>query len=314
MKIFANNSLSIGNTPLVRLNSIKAGSNNLLAKIEGRNPSFSVKCRVAVGIIQNAVENGELKDGMCILEATSGNTGIGLAYAGAAMGYKVCIVMPDTMSVERRMMMKAFGAELILTDGKLGMKGAVAAADEMVKNMPEKYFLANQFRNLANVMIHEKTTGPEIFNDTDGKVDVFVSGVGTGGTVTGVSRYLKNTKGLNLITIAAEPVKSPVIGQFLKGEALVPAPHRIQGIGAGFIPDILDVSLIDHVVAVDDDEAFAYARMLAEKEGIIAGISSGAAVCAAVKAVEKFGYENKNIVIILPDSGERYLSLGLFDS
>jgi cysteine synthase A len=251
---------------------------------------------------------------MTIIEATSGNTGIGLCYAGAALGFKVAIIMPDTMSMERRMMMKAFGAELILTEGKLGMKGAVALADEMLSKEPEKYFLANQFRNPANPLIHVKTTGPEIFEDTDGKVDVFVSGVGTGGTITGVSRYLKLDKKLNMLTIAAEPKKSPVITQFMKNQDLQPSPHGIQGIGAGFIPDVLDVSLIDEVEQVDDEDAREYARRLAREEGIIAGISSGAAVAAAIQAIDKLGLENKTIVVVLPDSGERYLSMGLYDA
>lgn len=315
MKIYENNSLTIGGTPLVKLNSIKGKHNNtILAKIEGRNPAYSVKCRVAAGIINRAVETGELKEGMTIIEATSGNTGIGLCYAGAAKGFKVAIIMPDTMSMERRMMMKAFGAELILTEGKLGMKGAVALADEMAANHPDKYFLANQFRNPANPQIHEKTTGPEIYEDTDGKVDVFVSGVGTGGTITGVSRYLKLDKGLDLITIAAEPKKSPVITQFMKNQDLQPSPHGIQGIGAGFIPDVLDTSLIDEVEQVEDEDAREYARRLAREEGIIAGISSGAAVSAAIQAIEKLGLENKTIVVVLPDSGERYLSMGLYDA
>ncbi|ADD69131.1 cysteine synthase A [Denitrovibrio acetiphilus DSM 12809] len=313
MKIFENNSLTIGETPLVRLNSIQGKyKNNIFAKVEGRNPAYSVKCRVAAGIIKQGIESGKLKEGMTIIEATSGNTGIGLSYAGAALGFKVAIIMPDTMTMERRMMMQAFGTELILTDGKLGMKGAVALADEMVAKEPEKYFLANQFRNPANPLIHEATTGPEIFRDTDGKVDVFVSGVGTGGTITGVSRYLKNEKGLNILTVAAEPVKSPVISQFIEKQPLQPGPHTIQGIGAGFIPETLDVSLIDDVEQIDDENAKEYARRLAREEGIISGVSSGAAVCAAIQAIEKYKLEGKNIVVILPDSGERYLSSGLF--
>jgi len=314
MKIYNDNSLTIGETPLVRLNNIKGvHPNNILVKIEGRNPAYSVKCRVAAGIIRRGIETGELKKGMAIIEATSGNTGIGLAYAGAALGFKVVIVMPDTMSMERRMMMSAFGAELVLTEGKLGMKGAVALADQMLAENPGKYFLANQFRNPANPLIHEQTTGPEIFRDTDGKVDVFVSGIGTGGTITGVSRYLKLDKKLDVITIGAEPAKSPVISQYLKNQALQPGPHGIQGIGAGFIPDILDVSLIDQIIKVEDEDAKEYARRLAKEEGIIVGISSGAALCAAITAIEKFGYKDKNIVVILPDSGERYLSMGLFE-
>lgn len=315
MKVFDNNSLTIGETPLVRLNRIKGTApNNIFAKIEGRNPAYSVKCRIAASIIHRAVETGELKEGMTIIEATSGNTGIGLAYAGAAVGFPVSIIMPDTMSMERRMMMKAFGAELILTDGKLGMKGAVDKADEMLSEDPEKYFLANQFRNPANPLIHEKTTGPEIFRDLDGVVDVFVSGIGTGGTITGVSRFLKLDKKLDMLSIGVEPSNSPVISQYLKGKKLQPAPHKIQGIGAGFIPDTLDLSLVDQVISVDDEEAKDFARRLAKEEGIIAGISSGAAVCAALKAIDRFGFKDKNIVIILPDSGERYLSMGIFEA
>lgn len=313
MKIYENNAESIGNTPLVRLNRIKgAHPNNIMVKIEGRNPAYSVKCRVAAGIINRGIETGELKKGMTIIEATSGNTGIGLCYAGAALGFPVSILMPETMSVERRQMMKAFGAELILTEGKLGMKGAVALADEMAAKQPDRYFLANQFRNPANPLIHERTTGPEIFRDTDGKVDVFVGGIGTGGTITGVSRYLKLDKKLKMLSIGAEPVKSPVISQFLKNRELQPGPHGIQGIGAGFIPDTLDLSLVDHVMQIDDEVAKDYARRLAKEEGIICGISSGAALAACMQAIEQFGFENKNIVVVLPDSGERYLSLGLF--
>ncbi|PLX65861.1 MAG: cysteine synthase A [Denitrovibrio sp.] len=313
MNVYDNVSLTIGNTPLVRLNRIKGKlPNNIYVKIEGQNPAYSVKCRVATGIIRRAVETGELKEGMSIVEATSGNTGIGLAYAGATLGFKVIITMPDTMSIERRQMMQAFGAELILTDGKLGMTGAVALADKMVEEKPDSYFLANQFRNPANPLIHEQTTGPEIYNDLDGNVDVFIAGVGTGGTITGVSRYLKMDKKLDMISVAVEPAKSPVISQYLKGKTLDPAGHGIQGIGAGFIPDILDLSLVDQVIEVEDAEALKFARRLAKEEGIIAGISSGAAVSAAIQAIEKFGYENKNIVIILPDSGERYLSSGLY--
>jgi len=313
MKFFENNSLAIGRTPLVRLNSISGSyPNNIFAKIEGRNPAYSVKCRVGAGIIQRALETGELKEGMSIVEATSGNTGIGLAFAGAALGFRVVIVMPDNMSMERRQMMKAFGAELILTEGEKGMIGAVEKADSMVRDEPEKYFLANQFRNPANPLIHEKTTGPEIFSDTDGKVDIFVSSIGTGGTITGVSRYLKMDKKLNLLSIGVEPAKSPVISQYMKGREMIPGPHGIQGIGAGFIPDVLDLSLVDKVYQVTDSEAVEYAKRLASEEGIISGISSGAAVCAAVKAVNQMKVKDKNIVVILPDSGERYLSSGLF--
>lgn len=313
MKVYDNNALSIGNTPLVRLNTIKGGSpNNIFVKVEGRNPAYSVKCRVAAGIVTRGMETGELKDGMTIIEATSGNTGIGLAYAGAALGFPVKIIMPDTMSVERRRMMQAFGAELVLTEGKLGMTGAVALADEMVEKQPDRYFLADQFRNPANPLIHEKTTGPEIYDDTDGRVDVFVAGIGTGGTITGVSRYLKMDRGLEILSIGVEPEKSPVISQYLKNQEMHPGPHGIQGIGAGFIPDTLDLSLVDHIMQIEDEEAKEYARRLARREGIISGISSGAAVAGALKAINKFGLKDKNIVVLLPDSGERYLTSGLF--
>lgn len=312
MNIFENNTLSIGRTPLVRLNNIDgAGENNIYAKIEGRNPAYSVKCRVAVYIISEAVKSGALKPGMTILEATSGNTGIGLAFAGASMGYKVKIVMPETMSMERRQMMSAFGAELLLTEGAKGMTGAVAEADRLLAEEPDKYFLANQFRNPSNPLAHEMTTGPEIFEAMDGKIDVFVSAIGTGGTITGVSRYLK-PRVKEMTALGIEPAKSPVIKQRLNGEPLKPSPHKIQGIGAGFIPEILDLSLIDAVVQVEDEDAFAAARLLAQKEGIICGVSSGAAVAGAVKYLKENGLKGKNVVVILADSGERYLSSGLF--
>jgi len=313
VKVFENNTLAIGNTPLVKINKIKGRTeNNIIGKVEGRNPAYSIKCRVACEIIKGAIESGELKRGMEIVEATSGNTGIGLAYAGAALGYPVKIVMPESMSMERRMMMKAFGAELVLTDRSKGIAGSVAMADEMASKQPDKYFLANQFRNPASPLAHEKTTAPEIFNDMDGKVDVIVSAIGTGGTITGIARYFKMIKNMDVTIIGVEPAKSPVISQFLKGEELTPAPHGIQGIGAGFIPEVLDVSLIDHMFTVEDDVAIDYSRRLASEEGIICGISSGAAVSAAVEAINKFGLEDKNIIVILPDSGERYLSANLF--
>ncbi len=312
MKIFENNTLSIGRTPLVKLNNIEgAENNNILLKIEGRNPAYSVKCRVGVYIIAEAVKSGALKKGMTVIEATSGNTGIGLCFAGAALGYPVKIVMPETMSMERRQMMSAFGAELVLTEGAKGMAGAVAEADRMLAENPDKYFLANQFRNPSNPLAHEMTTGPEIFDDMDGKVDVFVSGIGTGGTITGVSRYLKKRLP-DMISVGVEPANSPVITQKLSGQELKPAPHKIQGIGAGFIPDVLDISLINDMVRVLDDDAVSYARRLAKEEGVICGISSGAAVCAALAYLREKGLRNRNVVVILPDSGERYLSSGIF--
>jgi len=314
MKIFENNTLAIGETPLIKLNSIKGTEkNNILVKVEGRNPAYSVKCRVGAYILNEAIKNGELKPGMSVLEATSGNTGIGLAFAGAALGYEVAIVMPDNMSLERRLMMKAFGAKLILTDGTKGMAGAVAEADKMLKENPGKYYLANQFRNPYNPLVHEKTTGPEILRDTDGCVDMVVCGIGTGGTISGIGRFLKEKAGKNVVMVGVEPSKSPVITQKINGERLKPGPHNIQGIGAGFIPEVLDLSTIDHMELVDDAVALDYSRLLAKAEGIICGISSGAAVAAALAAADKLGMTGKNIVVILPDSGERYLSSGLFN-
>ena len=310
-KIYEDNSLTIGHTPLVRLNRI--GNGRILAKVESRNPSFSVKCRIGANMIWDAEKRGILKPGIDLVEPTSGNTGIALAYVAAARGYKLTLTMPDTMSVERRKLLKALGANLVLTEGAKGMKGAIAKAEEIVANNPGKVILLQQFSNPANPAIHEQTTGPEIWNATDGAVDVFVSGVGTGGTLTGVSRYIKNTKGKkDLITVAVEPTTSPVIAQALAGEELKPGPHKIQGIGAGFIPDNLDLDLVDRVVAVTDEEAISTARRLMEEEGILAGISSGAAVAAAVKLQEDPALADKNIVVILPSSGERYLSTVLF--
>jgi len=310
-KIYEDNSLTIGHTPLVRLNRI--GNGRILAKVESRNPSFSVKCRIGANMIWDAEKRGILKPGIDLVEPTSGNTGIALAYVAAARGYKLTLTMPDTMSVERRKLLKALGANLVLTEGAKGMKGAIAKAEEIVANNPGKVILLQQFSNPANPAIHEQTTGPEIWDATDGAVDVFVSGVGTGGTLTGVSRYIKNTKGKkDLITVAVEPTTSPVIAQALAGEELKPGPHKIQGIGAGFIPDNLDLDLVDRVVTVTDEEAISTARRLMEEEGILAGISSGAAVAAAVKLQEDPALADKNIVVILPSSGERYLSTVLF--
>ncbi|ETT02469.1 MULTISPECIES: cysteine synthase A [Providencia] len=310
-KIYEDNSLTIGNTPLVRLQHF--GNGNILAKVESRNPSFSVKCRVGANMIWDAEKKGILTKDKELVEPTSGNTGIALAYVAAARGYKLTLTMPETMSVERRKLLKALGANLILTEGAKGMKGAIAKAEEIVNSNPSKYLLLQQFSNPANPAIHEKTTGPEIWNDTDGNVDVVVSGVGTGGTITGIGRYLKQTKGKkDVVMVAVEPATSPVITQALAGEEIKPGPHKIQGIGAGFIPGNLDLSIIDKVLQITDDEAISTARELMEKEGILAGISSGAAIAAAAKLAALPEYKDKNIVVILPSSGERYLSTALF--
>ncbi len=309
-KIFADNSQTIGNTPLVRLNRVSKG--NVLAKIEARNPSFSVKCRIGANMVWEAEKAGLLKPGVELVEPTSGNTGIALAFVAAARGYKLTLTMPESMSLERRKLLKALGANLELTEAAKGMKGAIAKAEEIVASDPSKYLLLQQFNNPANPAIHEQTTGPEIWDATDGEIDVFVSGVGTGGTLTGTSRYIKNTQGKAITTVAVEPAESPVIAQALAGEEIQPAPHKIQGIGAGFIPGNLDLSLIDKVVSVTSDEAIEMARRLMEEEGILAGISSGAAVVAANKISELPEFEGKTIVAILPSSGERYLSTALF--
>ncbi|MDO9514727.1 MAG: cysteine synthase A [Syntrophales bacterium] len=313
-KIYSDNSQSIGNTPLVRLNHITKGVKaTVLAKIEGRNPSYSVKCRIGAAMVWDAEKRGVLKPGMEIVEPTSGNTGIALAYVAAARGYRLTLTMPDTMSIERRRVLSAFGANLVLTPGAEGMKGAIARAEEMAASDPRRYFLPQQFRNPANPAIHETTTGPEIWRDTDGEIDVLVCGVGTGGTITGVSRYLKLTMGKAITSVAVEPKESPVITQKLAGEELVPGPHKIQGIGAGFIPDTLDLSLVDRVEQVDSTEAVTFARRLAKEEGILVGISSGAAAAVAIRLAGMAEFTGKNIVVILPDAGERYLSTDLFD-
>jgi len=309
-KIFSDNSLSIGNTPLVRLNNVTTG--NVFAKIESRNPSFSVKCRIGSNMIWDAEKKGTLTKGIELVEPTSGNTGIALAFVAAARGYKITLTMPNTMSIERRKLLTALGAKLVLTEGALGMKGAINKAEEIVNSDPSKYLLLQQFENPANPEIHEKTTGPEIWNDTDGEIDVFVAGVGTGGTITGVSRYIKQTQGKAIISVAVEPTDSPVISQTLAGEELKPGPHKIQGIGAGFIPKNLDLSLIDRAELVSNDDAINMAKRLMEEEGILAGISSGAAVVAAARLAEQAEFKDKNIVVILPSSAERYLSSALF--
>ncbi|WP_448213410.1 cysteine synthase A [Colwellia sp. MEBiC06753] len=308
--IFQDNSTSIGNTPLVKLNRVTSG--NVFAKIEARNPSFSVKCRIGASMVWDAEEKNLLGEGKEIIEPTSGNTGIALAFVAAARGYPITLTMPNTMSLERRKLLAALGAKLELTEGAKGMKGAIEKAQEIRDSDPERYVLLGQFDNPANPKIHEETTGPEIWQDTDGNIDVFVAGVGTGGTITGVSRYIKNTQGKAITTVAVEPVDSPVITQAKAGEKLTPGPHKIQGIGAGFIPGNLDLALVDAVEQVSNDDAMAMAHRLMKEEGILAGISSGAAVVAASRLAERPEYADKNIVVILPSSAERYLSSPLF--
>lgn len=313
-KIYKDNSESIGNTPLVRLNRVAQGAKaTILAKIEGRNPAYSVKCRIGAAMIWDAEKRGLLKPGVEIVEPTSGNTGIALAYVAAARGYKLTLTMPETMSIERRRVLAALGANLILTPGTEGMKGAIQQAEALAASDPQRYFLPQQFKNPANPAIHEKTTGPEIWNDTDGGIDVLVSGVGTGGTITGISRFIKNTKGKKIISVAVEPKESPVITQKLAGQELKPGPHKIQGIGAGFIPDTLDLSLVDRVEQVDIAESVDMARRLAKEEGLLVGISCGAAAAVAVRLAKLDEFAGKTIVVILPDAGERYLSTILFE-
>ncbi|MGD1470106.1 cysteine synthase A [Vibrio harveyi] len=309
-KIYEDNSLTIGNTPLVRLNKVSKGK--VLAKIEARNPSFSVKCRIGANMIWEAEKAGTLKPGVELVEPTSGNTGVALAFVAAARGYKLTLTMPESMSLERRKLLKALGANLELTEAAKGMKGAIAKAEEIVASNPDKYLLLQQFNNPANPEIHEKTTGPEIWEATDGEIDVFVAGVGTGGTITGTSRYIKGEKGKAITSVAVEPAESPVIAQALAGEEIQPAPHKIQGIGAGFIPGNLDLELLDRVEQVTSEEAIEMARRLMEEEGILAGISSGAAVVAANRLAKLPEFEGKTIVTVLPSSGERYLSTALF--
>ncbi|MCX7086200.1 MAG: cysteine synthase A [Methylococcales bacterium] len=311
---YTDNSHSIGNTPLVRLNRITDGAGaTVLAKIEGRNPAYSVKCRIGAALIWDAEKRGLLGLGKELVEPTSGNTGIALAFVAAAKGIPLTLTMPETMSLERRKLLIAYGAKLVLTEGAKGMSGAIAKAEEIAASDPDRYVLLQQFKNPANPAIHEATTGPEIWDDTDGEIDILVSGVGTGGTITGVSRYIKETRGKAITSVAVEPSASPVISQYRAGEPLQPGPHKIQGIGAGFIPGNLDLSLIDEVQQVSNEEAIAYARRLAKDEGILAGISCGAAVAAASRVAKRPENVGKTIVVILPDSGERYLSSPLFE-
>jgi len=313
MTIYNDNALSIGRTPLVRLNRITDGAKaTVLAKIEGRNPAYSVKCRIGAALIWDAEQRGLLGPGKELVEPTSGNTGIALAFVAAAKGIPLTLTMPETMSIERRKLLLAYGARLVLTEGAKGMKGAVAKAEEIAASDP-KYVLLQQFKNAANPAIHEATTGPEIWEDTDGAIDILVSGMGTGGTITGVSRFIKQTKGKAITSVAVEPTASPILTQQRKGEELKPAPHKIQGIGAGFVPDVLDLSLVDAIEQVSNEEAVDFARRLAREEGILSGISCGAAAAVAVRLAQRPENAGKTIVVILPDSGERYLSSVLFD-
>jgi len=313
-RIYEDNTASIGRTPLVRINHMTRGAGaTVLAKIEGRNPAYSVKCRIGAAMVWDAEQRGLLRPGKAIIEATSGNTGIALAFAAAARGYQCVLTMPETMSMERRKVLLALGARLILTPGALGMKGAVAKARELVESEPGHYVMMNQFENPANPAIHEQTTGPEIWDDTDGAVDVFVGGVGTGGTITGVSRYLKHTRGKPVLAVAVEPEASPLITQALAGQPLTPAPHKIQGIGANFVPHNLDLAIVDRVERVSNDEAIAVARRLAREEGILCGVSCGAAMAAALRLAFDPAHAGKTIVTVLPDSGERYLSGPLYE-
>jgi cysteine synthase A len=311
---FLDNSLSIGKTPLVKLNRITDGAGaTVLAKVEGRNPAYSVKCRIGAAMVWDAEKKGLLGPGKTIVEPTSGNTGIALAFVAASRGYGILLTMPETMSVERRQVLKAFGAKLVLTEGAKGMKGAIAKAEEIVASDPSRFYMPQQFKNPANPLVHETTTGPEIWEATDGAIDVLVSGVGTGGTITGITRFIRNTKGKKILSVAVEPVHSPVLTQQRNGQPLVPGPHKIQGIGAGFIPDVLDLSVIDRVETVSNDESIAFARRLAREEGLLSGISCGAAAAVAVRLAKLPEFAGKTIVAILPDAGERYLTTALFE-
>jgi cysteine synthase A len=311
---FDDNPLSIGRTPLVRLNRVvNGGGATVLAKIEGRNPAYSVKCRIGAAMVWDAEKRGVLTPGKELVEPTSGNTGIALAFVAAAKGYPITLTMPETMSLERRKVLAAFGAKLVLTEGPLGMKGAIAKAAEIHRSDPGHYVLLQQFENPANPQIHFETTGPEIWDDTAGQIDVLVSGIGTGGTITGVSRYIKQVRGKAILSVGVEPEASPILTQNLKGEPLKPGPHKIQGIGAGFIPGTLDLSVVDRIETVSNEEAIDFARRLAKEEGILSGISCGAAVAVAVRLARLPEFKGKTIVAILPDSGERYLSSVLFE-
>jgi len=312
---YEDNSFSIGRTPLVRINRITQGAKaTVLAKIEGRNPAYSVKCRIGASMIWDAEMRGTLHAGREIIEPTSGNTGIALAYVGAAKGYKVTLTMPETMSIERRKVMAALGASIVLTEGAKGMKGAIAKAEQLVEENPGKFFMPQQFKNPANPAIHEETTGPEIWEDTDGAIDVLVAGVGTGGTITGISRYIKCARDKQIISVAVEPAESPVLTQTVMDQEIKPGPHKIQGIGAGFVPDVLDLSLIDRIETVTSEEAIEYARRLPKEEGILVGISCGAAMAVADRLARLDEFEGRTIVTIFPDAAERYMSTVLFEN
>ncbi len=314
-RIYDDNSLAIGNTPLVKLHSVtKNCKATVLAKIEGRNPAYSVKCRIGANMIWDAEKKGLLSKSQTIIEPTSGNTGIALAFTAAAKGYKLILTMPESMSLERRRVMAVLGAELILTEAAKGMPGAIAKAKEIAENDPNKYFMPGQFDNPANPDIHFKTTGPEIWDDCDGSIDVLVAGVGTGGTITGVSKYIKEEKGKPILSVAVEPTNSPVITQTLNGDEIKPGPHKIQGIGAGFIPKNLDLSLVDRVEQVTNEDSIAMALRLAQEEGLLVGISCGAAATAAIRMAEQEEFSGKTIVVVLPDMAERYLSSVMFES
>ena len=314
MRIYDDNSFSIGRTPLVRLNRVTGGGKAiLLAKIEGRNPAYSVKCRIGASMIWDAEKRGLLTPGKELIEPTSGNTGIALAFVAAARGYSITLTMPETMSLERRKVLRALAANLVLTPGPQGMAGAISKAEEIVASDPRRYVLLQQFKNPANPEIHFRTTGPEIWEDTDGSIDVFVAGIGTGGTISGVSRYIKKEKGKPILSVGVEPSASPVIAQHLAGQPLKPGPHKIQGLGAGFIPDTLDLSVVDRVEPVTNEEAFEMARRLSKEEGILAGISCGAAVAVAVRLGKQPEFAGKTVVVLLPDAAERYLSTALFE-
>ena len=314
MRIYEDNSFSIGRTPLVRLNRVTDGGKaTILAKVEGRNPAYSVKCRIGASMVWDAEKRGILRPGKAIIEPTSGNTGIALAFVAAARGYPITLTMPETMSVERRKVLKALGASLVLTEGPAGMAGSISKAEEIVASDPSRYVLLQQFQNPANPAIHARTTGPEIWEDTEGTIDVLVSGIGTGGTISGVSRYIKIEKGKKILSIGIEPVTSPVITQHLAGQPMRPGPHKIQGIGAGFIPGTLDLAMVDRVELVNNDESIEMARRLAKEEGILVGISSGAAVAVAVRLGKQPEFAGKTLVVVLPDAAERYLSTTLFE-